>query len=255
MSTVGKALTLLDRLSQLNTEPGLTDVARICGLDKATARRLLVELEKHGFVEQDPETRKYRIGATPVRLARVREARYPFLRVAIPFVKDLAGTSEETVHLSEFAGGQLSTIHVEDSPRAHRVIVDVGTHLPFHATASGLAYLAFSGRQQIETVLSQSLKSFTDYTVTDPSVFRKMLTETAERGFSISNQGLEIGVVSTAAPICSPTGQPIGAVAIAAPLTRASAAVLKGFGASVADTAKRISEKYYGSERPSGTRT
>ena len=54
MSTVGKALSLLDSLSQLNHEAGLTDIARLCDLDKATARRLLVELEKHGFVEQDP---------------------------------------------------------------------------------------------------------------------------------------------------------------------------------------------------------
>jgi DNA-binding IclR family transcriptional regulator len=255
MSTVGKALSLLDSLSQLNNEAGLTDIARLCELDKATTRRLLVELEKHGFIEQDHETRKYRIGSAPVRLARIREARYPFLRIAIPFVKDLAETSEETVHLSEFTGGRLSTIHVEDSPRAHRVIVDIGTYLPFHATASGLAYLAFSGPQQIEAALSQPLNTFTEHTVTDPSAFRRLVAETAERGYSISNQGLEIGVVSTAAPIRSPAGQPIGAIAIAAPLARASAGTLESFGASVADTAKRISEKYYGSERPSGART
>lgn len=255
MSTVGKALSLLDKLSQLNAEPGLTDVARLCDLDKATARRLLVELEKHGFVEQDPETRKYRIGSAPVRLARVREARYPFLRIAVPFVRELAETSEETVHLAEFSGGALSTIHVEDSPRAHRVIVEIGTHLPFHATASGLAYLAFSGKKQIELALSQPLESFTEHTVTDPAVVRKMIDETIARGFSISSQGLEVGVVSTGAPILSPTGQPIGSITIAAPLVRANAATLNGFGAIVSAAAKRISEKYYGSERPMGTET
>lgn len=255
MSTVGKALSLLDSLSQLNNEAGLTDIARLCQLDKATARRLLVELEKHGFVEQDNATRKYRIGSAPVRLARVREARYPFLRIAVPFVRKLAETSEETVHLSEMTAGRLSTIHVEDSPRAHRVIVNIGTYLPFHATASGLAYLAFSGKQQIETALVQPLAPFTEHTVTDPSVLRRMVADTVERGFSISDQGLEIGVVSTAAPIRSPAGQPIGTIAIAAPLARSNAATLKSFGASVADTAKRISEKYYGSERPSGTGT
>ncbi len=255
MSTVGKALSLLDKLSQLNAEPGLTDVARLCDLDKATARRLLVELEKHGFVEQDPVTRKYRIGSAPVRLARIREARYPFLRIAIPFVKDLAETSEETVHLSEFVGGRLSTIHVEDSPRAHRVIVEIGTPLPFHATASGLAFLAYCGKEQLDAALSRPLEAFTDHTVTEVSAVRRMLAETVERGFSISDQGLESGVVSTAAPIRSPTGLPIGAIAIAAPLVRANATTLHDFGAIVSATAKRISEKYYGSERLAGTRT
>lgn len=255
MSTVGKALSLLDSLSQLHTEPGLTEVARLCGFDKATARRLLVELEKHGFVEQDPKTRKYRIGSAPVRLARIREARYPFLRIAIPFAKGLAEATEETVHLSELSGGRLSTIHVEDSPRAHRVIVEIGSPLPLHATASGLAFLAFCSEEQIDAVLSHPLEAFTDHTVTDPALVRKLLAETRERGFSISDQTFESGVVSTAAPIRSPAGLPIGAIAIAAPLARTSAATLNDFGAMAAAAAGRLSEKYYGSERPSGTTT
>lgn len=247
MSTVGKALSLLNSLSLLAHDAGLTDIARLCELDKATARRLLVELEKHGFIEQDPVSRKYRIGAAPVRLARIREARYPFLKSAIPFAKELAEATQETVHFSEFSGGLLSTIHVEDSPRAHRVIVEIGTHLPFHATASGMAFLAFSSPQQIEAVLSQPLESFTDHTVTASVTLRKMLGEIVERGFSINNQGLEAGVVSTGAAIRAPGGQSVGAIAIAAPLVRANINTLNGFGAAVAETAKRISEKYYGS--------
>ena len=129
MSTIGKALTLLDVLSRIDNEAGLTEIAQACGYDKATTRRFLVELEKHGFVEQLPETRKYRIGAAPLRLARVREARYPFLRTALPFIRQLAERTGETVHLSEFSNGRLCSIHVEESAHAHRVIVNVGTTL------------------------------------------------------------------------------------------------------------------------------
>lgn len=253
MSTIGKALALLDTLSRLDKEAGLTDIARLCALDKATARRFLVELEKHGFVEQDQDTRRYRIGSAPVRLARIREARFPFLRVAIPFIKTLAETSTETVHLSEFAGGQLSTIHVEDSPRAHRIIVDVGSLLPFHATASGLAFLAFCPQAEIDKALEKPLEKFTDHTVIDPQLVRATLNETAARGFSISGQGLEAGVISAAAPIRMPNGHPIGCVAVAAPLSRTAKATIHEFGAQAAAAANAISEKYYGSERPMGT--
>ncbi|MGO6906250.1 IclR family transcriptional regulator C-terminal domain-containing protein, partial [Rhizobium ruizarguesonis] len=100
----------------------------------------------------------------------------------------------------------------------------------------------------------QPLDACTEHTVTDPAAVRKMIDETVARGFSISSQGLEVGVVSTGAPILSPAGQPIGSITIAAPLARARAATLANFGAAVVDTAKRISEKYYGPERPSGTK-
>jgi IclR family transcriptional regulator, acetate operon repressor len=204
-------------------------------------------------VEQDPDSRRYRIGSAPVRLARIREARFPFLRVAIPFIRALAESSTETVHLSEFSGGQLSTIHVEDSPRAHRIIVDVGSLLPLHATASGGAYLAFCARAEIDAALKKPLEKFTDHTVTDPQLVRAMLDETAARGFSISHQGLEAGVISTAAPVRMPNGHPIGCVAIAAPLSRTTKAAIHEFGAQAVAAANAISEKYYGSERPMGT--
>ncbi|RUM06129.1 IclR family transcriptional regulator [Rhizobium chutanense] len=253
MSTIGKALSLLDTLSRLDKEVGLTDIARLCSLDKATARRFLVELEKHGFVEQDPDSRRYRIGSEPVRLARIREARYPFLRVAVPFIKTLAEASAETVHLSEFSGGRLSTIHVEDPPRAHRIIVDVGSILPFHATASGLAFLAFCPPAEIDAALRKPLEKFTDHTVVDPKLIRGLLDETAARGFSISHQGLEAGVISAAAPVRAPDGRPVGCVAVAAPLSRTTKTAIEHFGAQAIAAANGISEKYYGSERLMGT--
>lgn len=249
MSTIGKALTLLDAISRLDKEVGLSDIARHCALDKATARRFLVELEKHGFVEQDPDTKRYRIGGAPVRLARIREARFPFLTLAIPFVKELASTSGETVHLSEFVADRLSTVHVEDLPRAHRVIVDIGSALPFHATASGHAFLAFCPARQIEDALSMPLEAFTEYTITSKTELRRLLVETAHRGYSISQQGLESGVISVAAPIRAPDSVPIGAIAVAAPQVRANADTIEQLGPATAAIAKRISEKFFGLEQ------
>lgn len=254
MSTVGKALSLLDLLSQLDQDIGLTEVAHRGALDKATARRLLVELEKYGFVEQDAQTRKYRLGSAPVRLARIREARYPFIGVAAPFVKALAEEAGETVHLSEFSGGRLSSVHVEDAPQAHRVIVKLGTILPFHATASGLAFLAFCSPADIDAALAKPLPRFSRHTVTDADEVRAALKDVAQRGFSISQQGLEEGVISAAAPVLSPQGRPIGTVAIAAPVLRANQTRMQELGAKAAQTATRIAEKYYGTKTSTGTR-
>lgn len=249
MSTIGKALTLLDAISRLEKEAGLSEIARHCGLDKATARRFLVELEKHGFVEQDTETRRYRLGGAPVRLARIRETRFPYLSVATPFAKELAGLIGETVHLSEFAAGRLSTIHVEDSQRAHRVIVDVGSILPFHATASGLAFLSACPPKDIEQALSAPLQAFTDHTLTDPATLRQTLRETLKRGFSICQHGLESGVISVAAPIRAPGSPPVGAIAVAAPATRADRETVDQMGRSAMATARRISERLFGLEQ------
>ena len=249
MGTISKALTMLDRLSLMDNEAGLTEIAQACSLDKATTRRFLVELEKHGFVEQLGESRKYRIGAAPVRLARIREQRYPFLRTALPFVRHLAVQLDETVHLSEFAGGRLFTVHVEDSTKAHRVFVAVGTLLPFHASASGLAFIAACPDADVEAAAAQSLEAFTPFTVTDAAIFRSRVDETRADGFSISRQGMEAGVISASAAIGAPGARPIGCITVAAPLVRTDAAWIRQSGQAVAAAAGQISTAFFGADR------
>lgn len=249
MGTISKALTLLDRLSLMDRDAGLTEIAQACSFDKATTRRFLVELEKHGFVEQLSQSRKYRIGAAPVRLARVREQRYPFLRTALPFVRQLAEQLNETVHLSEFAGGRLSTVHVEDSTKAHRVFVAVGTLLPFHATASGLAFISACPDGEIEVAATQSLEAFTAFTLTTPEAFRSRVAETRANGFSVSKQGIEVGVISASAAIGAPGARPIGCITVAAPLVRTDAEQIGQYGQAAVAAARQISQAFFGADR------
>lgn len=249
MGTIGKALTLLDILAGMESEAGLTEIALACGYDKATTRRFLVALEKHGFVEQHAQSRKYHLGAAPVRLARIREARYPLLRTALVHVKRLVERVDETVHLAEYSANRLSTIHVEDSSKAHRVFVDVGTSLPFHATASGLAFIAACPPAEIEAAISGPLEAFTGYTMTDAETFRRNIVETQANGYSIGRQGMEVGVISAAAAIRAPGMRPVGSLAIAAPVSRTDDAAIHEFGTAVAAAAEEVSKAFFGAGR------
>jgi IclR family acetate operon transcriptional repressor len=249
MGTISKALTLLDTLSLMDKEAGLTEIAQACGLDKATTRRFLVELEKHGFVEQLADSRKYRIGAAPVRLGRIREARYPFLRTAAPFVRQLVDEVDETVHLSEFSGGRLSTIHVEDSSKAHRVFVAVGTILPFHATASGLAFISSCPQAEVEAALAAPMPAFTGYTLQDRSTFHAAIEETRNNGYSVNRQGMEAGVISASAAIRAPGARPIGCITVAAPFVRTDDEKIREHGLAAVEAARRISSAFFGAER------
>jgi IclR family acetate operon transcriptional repressor len=248
MGTVGKALTLLDILSGMDREAGLTEIAQACGYDKATTRRFLVELEKHGFVEQHLESRKYRLGSALLRLARIREERYPFLRTAIPLVRELAELTGETVHLSEFSNGRLATIHVEESSKAHRVFVKIGTILPFHATASGLAYLAACPAEMIEAELAKPLTAYTDHTVLGSAELRERIAVTQARGYSVNRQGMEAGVISASAAISPPGGRPIGSITVAAPFVRTDDERIREHGLAARATASRISEAFFGAD-------
>jgi len=246
LGTVGKAISLLELFTVDTPEIGLSDLARRAGFDKATTRRLLVSLAGRGFVEQDSNTRLYRLGAGLSRLARIREARFPFLQTAIPFIRDLAALTAETVHLSEAGVDALVTVHVEHPARANRVFVDIGQLLPLHSTASGIAYLAFARAEVVKACLARTLDAFTPHTLTDPAAVATSIDAAKERGYSIGEQGFEEGVLSVAAAIIGADGFAIGTIAVAAPLARTSAEMVDERGRAVVAAARAISARLNG---------
>lgn len=246
MSTVGKAITLLEAFSIEHPQLGLTELARFANFDKATTRRLLVSLAAHGVIEQDGSSRLYRLGPALVRFAQIREAHFPFLESARQHVRDLARETGETVHLSEFDAHLLTSTCVEESREANRVSLAVGDRLPLNATASGLAYLAFAPSEYVETYLARPMEKFTRFTPVDTQLLRAKLVEARARGYSIGDQGHSEGVVSVAAPILGRDGHSIGALAVASPLVRTDEQTIEQHGKAVALAARTISTRLNG---------
>ena len=246
MSTVDKALSLLDLFTVDEPALGLSEVARRSGFDKATTRRLLLSLSARGFVEQDGESRGYRLGGGLSRLARVREAPSPFASVAVPFIQALAQETGETAHVSEYSAAGLATIHVEESTRANRVAVSIGAILPLHGTASGIAFLAHARPEIAKACLSGRLDTFTAHTVTDREQLLRNVQAAAARGYSHGDQGYEDGVFSVGAAVLGPDGYAIGALAVASPLSRIDDTVVAAHGRAAAETAREISRRLFG---------
>ncbi|WP_048646777.1 IclR family transcriptional regulator [Nitratireductor soli] len=246
MGTVGKAIFLLELFTAEEPEHGLSELARKAAFDKATTRRLLVSLATGGMVEQDAESRRYRLGAGLSRLARIREMHFPFLKVTVPVARGLAQETGETIHVSEYSAGALATVHVELSARANRVNVDVGQLLPLHGTASGIAFLAFSRPTVMEACMRRAMAAFTPYTVTAPDALMTAVQAAAARGYSRSDQGYEEGVSSVAAPILGVDGCAIGTLAIASPLSRIDDTIAEAHGRAAIDAAREISARLSG---------
>jgi len=223
MKTVDKAFNLLSYFTTTAPEFGLSELARQADLDKATTLRILVSLMKHGFIEQDDVSKKYRLGASVLRFARIREATFPIVSVLQPFVDRLAQQTSETAHASLASEEALITIAIAEPVRSTRVFVDPSQLLPFHATASGLAYLAFARPEIAETILSGSdFSVHTELTLRDPAKLRARMAQIRDRGYAIAERSFETEVIGIAAPIFSAGGHSLGALAVASVASRMS---------------------------------
>jgi len=246
MRTVDKAIELLGFFSEREPELGLSDLSRRANFDKATSRRLLVAMAKHGFVEQNPDTRRYRIGPGVLRLAQVREATLPLTIIVRPILGQLVAETGETAHFALLSGRNLATVAIEESPRSNRVNMNLGESLPFHATASGLVILAFLDSKELKDVTQQQLQAFTENTPVGLVEIEKIATSARRMGYVINHGFFEADVCSIAAPVFGPSAGPMGALAVAAPKSRFTDETQNIISAALIGAAVELGEKIGG---------
>lgn len=221
MGTTSKALSLLEFFSRATPLIGLSDMARLSGMNKATVHRLLTELAQHGFVEQTGSGREYRLGPAVLRLAALREHTVPMRDMAQRVLDDLAQITGETAHMSVLSGSTLSSIaYTYSTAHGTMVMMEDAEVLDLHATSSGLAVLAYAPPSFVDAALTPPLRARTPQTITDTDRIRALLPEVRQRGYASSVGGFEEDVHSYAVPVFDAQMGAIGAVAVATPVAR-----------------------------------
>lgn len=217
MGTVSKALELLDLFSRARPLIGLSDLARLADLNKATCFRLVSELSDFGLIEQVGTAREYRLGPSLLRLAALREAQVPTRDAAMPALQALAFKTGETAHLSLLMAGSLRTLaYAYSAAHVTKVTMEDAETLPFHATSSGLAVLAYQPAAFCNQILTRPFSKLTGATETNPAALRDKIALVRQAGFAESRGSYQAEVHSMAVPLFDALGQCNGALAVAA---------------------------------------
>lgn len=215
MKTIDKAMQLLNLFTTETPEFRLVDIARASGLDKVTAMRVLNSLVSGGLLEQHPETRKYRLGTAILRLARIRETSFPMVSTLQPIVDRLSEETGESGHASLASDAGLTTIALCEPNRSTRVWIDPTQVLPFHATASGIVYLAHLPPAEAEALLAHTPdRRYTAETATRAELHQRM-QEARRLGYARSIGGFEVDTAGFAAPVFDWHGKVIATIGLA----------------------------------------
>ncbi len=242
LSSVSKALALLEAFTDEKPELTLSELARRIGAHKSSAFRLLSTLQAHGFVQRSPAGRGYRLGWKPLELAG--RLRHGLRELAAPFLEELAGQSGEIVHLSVLDGRQIVYLDKHGRSQPLTVSTRVGGRSPAHASAMGKALLAGLSAAELRRLLGgRRLERFTPTTITAPRRLARELQAIRRQGFALDNEEAFPGIRCLAAPLRDGEGRVLAAVSVTVPAQRMGArrqAELKDW---VMDTASRISAR------------
>jgi len=219
IQSIERAAAILRLLSGRARRMGVVELAGQLDLPKATVHGILRTLRDVGFVEQDPESGKYQLGAALLHMGSSYLDGNELRTRALNWSDALASRSRESVRIGTLHEGRVLVVHHVFRPDDSRQALEVGALLPAHATAIGKALLAESPYALAE-VVSEGLPRFTSATITDPDVLREQLREIRERGWSADLEELVDGEVSYAAAIKDRRDLAVGAIGISGPVER-----------------------------------
>jgi IclR family transcriptional regulator, KDG regulon repressor len=230
LSSVAAAVRVLKCFSEVETEIGISSLAKRLELAKSTVHRLAVTLTSEGLLEQSPETGKYRLGINLFVMGALVRRRLDVSNMAQPFLNVLRERTGETIHLAVMTETNIMYLYNLESRQAIRMKSYIGR-----------AIVAFGGNELINRVLSTPMAPRTPATQTDPSKLMKMFADIRTHGYAIDDEESEQGMRGIGAPLRDITGQVVAAIGIGGPSQRLTLKKLRGLAPVLLSTAEAIS--------------
>ncbi len=221
VASLRKGIDLLFLFSEAEPVLGVQEIASRLRLPKSTTYRFVSTLRQAGLVVQDPESRRYRLGARLLSLQPAVIRPVDLRTLALPFLRDLMERSGETAHLTERRGSSAVITEVVESPSMLRMAPKRGQTFPLHAGALCRAILAFRPPREIDQILqAKKLKRFTPNTPVTPAAAKRALQEVRNAGYAVSLQEITVGACGISAPVLGPDGWAIASIGVSGPMQR-----------------------------------
>ena len=218
---VGKALSLLVLLGDEPRGASAADISRRAGLPFSTTYRLLGSLTRDGFVDYEPDGRRYHLGLRIFQLGQRVSNHHGFAGTATPVLRRVTEQTAEATILSVRDGLHHLTVSKVDGPQTFRVTSDPGHLGSLSATAVGKVLVAFAEDAEREQLIADvPLERLTEKSIVDRDAFRAELEEVRRRGYAVMDEENELGMRALAVPLLNAQGYAFASLATAAPVFR-----------------------------------
>ena len=233
---VDRAAQLLKEVVHCPDPVTFTELTAATGLAKSTTSRLLMALERGGLVRRDGHG-GFQPGEMFVRYAWRGGAEAGLVAMARPFLDRLGDVTGETINLGVASNGMVEQIAQVESTYLIGGTNWVGLSVPLHCAALGKVLLAYGAAQ----LPSGRLQHRTARTITSRAAVAADLAEVRRRGYAVTEEELEPGLIAVAAPVYSAGSACVAAMSVSGPASRLTRARMHDVAAACVAQASALS--------------
>jgi IclR family pca regulon transcriptional regulator len=222
-----RGLAILSAFRPATPELGITELAKALGLSRSTSHRYVSTLARLGYLDQNAQTRKYRLGPRVLDLGFAAINSMELRQISAPYLQQLADDTGHTVNMAVLDGTDIVYIErCRTSQPGQREIdlnLHVGSRLPAYCTSMGKVLLAYLERERQAELLDTI--DFVDRgpnTITTRAALAAELEQVRAAGVAVNNEELAYGLRSIAVPVWGQSGDAVAAINLAVHRSAAS---------------------------------
>jgi DNA-binding IclR family transcriptional regulator len=246
VQTIERVDQLLTILSKSPQGMRLGEMAAKVGLPKGTTHRLVSSLAYFDYIQQDLNSREYKLGFKLVTLGEQVLDQIDLRSVAHPHLFELSQQAEEIAHLVVMDNDEaLYVDKIQPIREGLHMSSRIGNRAPLHCTSVGKVLLAHQPRAEIDRIIqTKGLPRRTAHTLIDGAQLKSHLEKVKKNGYALDDEEHSQGVRCVAAPIHNKKGEVLAAISISAPAVRVTLDLAQGrIKKLVTSTAKKISNQ------------
>jgi len=216
-----KAFQILDLFSDEHPAWTQPEIARTTGLPRSTLSRLVRFLCGRNYLSE--QHGRYTLGFGAIDLGRRAQVQFNLVDLCSDLLEELAQATAETVILTGYDDARASVVCLAQIPSRQgglQVFEHIGTAYPLHSGATAKAVLAFLPEDELNRVLAGDITPLNPASKTSHEALKKHLVEIRKTGYAVTREETYPGVAGVAVPILTARRQPLGSIAVAAPLHR-----------------------------------
>jgi len=214
MKLLNKIFNIIDFL-KVNSEMSLKELSEALDINKSTTYRILAQLGRHGYIDKNSETKKYKLGIKFVEVANHIIQDFKIIEIAAPYIDKINSVTKETIHLAQLVGDEVVYVDKRESLNPIRLHSQIGKTTPWHCTGVGKVILAFQPKDFQEKILdSINFHKFTEHTITDKKQFISELDSIKKQGYALDREEHQENVGCIAAPILDNSNKVFASISV-----------------------------------------
>lgn len=241
MSAITRSVQAMDLLARKGPL-GVRAVAQQLSLPLGSVHRLLLDLSEEGIVDRTPSG-EWELSYRLLEITGLQLERIELPRLCRPFAETIAAATRETVNINALYGHAGVCVDKVRGNEGMQLDLRIGSHGPLNCGGAGKAMLAFMDETEREQVYAAPLPALTAYTITDPAQLRDEIGRIRERGYSIDDQEVVVGVYCVAVPILDRMGRAAGAISVTGPSVKKPGPDVVPLVAMLQDACRHVSHR------------